>query len=102
MELKWALRQNFLSMGNGKFSELMEIYKSLYNEELTKAQKGCGTCRLRAVKRIATDFFAYQQKLAVKEKEERLKEAQEEAPKPKKGRPKKMQQIENELDNKSD
>lgn len=97
MELKWALRQNFLSMGNGKFSELMEIYKSLYNEELTKAQKGCGTCRLRAVKRIATDFFAYQEKLAVKEKEERLKEA----PKPKKGRPKKMQQIENELVNKS-
>ena len=92
-ELRWAYRQNFLSMGSGKFGELMVIYKELYNSELSKAQKNCGTCRLNAVKRIATDYFAFQQKIATEQKEERTKS--------KKGRPKKMQQIENELDTKS-
>ena len=90
-ELKWAHRQNFLSMGNGRFGELMVIYKELYNSELNKSQRACGTCRLRAVKRIATDFFDHAQNLAIAEKEERLNEpTEEDKPKKKAGRPRKI------------
>lgn len=93
-ELRYAVRMNFMSMTNGKFAELVMIYKDLYGQELNKRQMGCSTCRLNALKRIGKDYFAYQQELAEKEKAERLEKAKEstvDEPKKKKaGRPRKI------------
>lgn len=93
-ELRYAVRMNFMSMTNGKFAELVMIYKDVYGQELNKRQIGCSTCRLNALKRLGKDYFAYQQELAEKEKAERLEKAEEpkvEEPKKKKaGRPRKI------------
>lgn len=93
-ELRYAVRMNFMSMTNGKFAELVMIYKDLYGQELNKRQMGCSTCRLNALKRLGKDYFAHQQELAEKEKAERLEKAKEstvDEPKKKKaGRPRKI------------
>ena len=86
-ELRYAVRMNFMSLSNGKFGEIMTIYKEMYGEMLNKSQMGCSTCRLNALKRIGNDYFGFQQELAKKEKEERLSET---TTKKKAGRPKKI------------
>jgi len=93
-ELRYAYRMNFMSMGNGRFKELMTIYKELYGVGLNQRQSSCSTCRLNAIKRIAGDFYAFQQQLAEEEKKQReieeLKAKEEAQPKKKAGRPRKI------------
>lgn len=91
-ELRYAVRMNFMSMTNGKFEELLVIYKELYGNTLTKGQKGCSTCRLNVLKRMGNDYFALQEKMAIEEKKKRMEE-EGQAPvvtKKKAGRPKKI------------
>ena len=78
-ELRWAVKQSFMSLNNGRFGELMLIYNQLYGETLSKAQLSCGTCRLRAMKRIGQDFLDEQQRIALEQKEERLAEEEKES-----------------------
>ena len=100
-ELKYAVRMNFMSMPQGKFNEIMAIYKDVYGTELSKAQRNCSTCRLNALKRLGNDYFAHQQEYAKKLQEEAQKAEEidvtdylvEPAPKKttkKAGRPKKI------------
>lgn len=77
-ELRWAGMQNFLSMANGRFKELMALYTEIYGESLNKAQMTCSTCRLRAVKRLWTSYNEYAQQAAQEQKKKRV------------GRPKKI------------
>jgi hypothetical protein len=88
-ELRYAYRMNFMSMSNGKFADLLVIYKDLYGETLTKGQRGCSTCRLNVLKKIAADYFDMQEQIAKEEKKQRI-EATEAQPKKKAGRPKKI------------
>lgn len=88
-ELRYAVRMNFMSMTNGKFAELVMIYKDVYGQELNHRQMGCSTCRLNALKRLGKDYFAYQQELAEKEKAERLNAEEPKSEEPKVEEPKK-------------
>ena len=96
-DLRYAYRTNFLSMGSGRFKDLMSIYKDLYGVGLNQRQSSCSTCRLNAVKKIAGDYFAFQQQLAEEEKIERQEAIdlglEEEKPKKKAGRPRKIDLI---------
>lgn len=56
-ELNWALHQNFMSMTNSKFNEIMSVYNEIYETPLSRSQMNCSTCRLNAVKRLAKDYF---------------------------------------------
>lgn len=94
-DLRYALRMNFMSIGNGRFKELMNIYKEMYGVGLTLRQSSCSTCRLNAIKRIANDYNEFQQRLAEEEKKTREEEAidlelEEDKPKKKAGRPRKI------------
>lgn len=68
-----ALNANFIHLSNGEFEEIAKLYKEALGKELTSRQKGCNTCRLKAIKELGTAY--------VKAKEEN---------KPKRGRPKKI------------
>lgn len=82
-QFRWAVRSNFLHLTNREFGEIANLYKEAFNEELTPRQKTCNTCRLKAMTRLGNEFFAYQQELAKKQKEEALNEDPE--PEKKKG-----------------
>lgn len=74
LQLRWAVKSNFVHMTNKEFSEIAALYKSVYGEGLTTSQMTCNTCRLKALKRLGNDYFESVQAIALKEKEERLAE----------------------------
>lgn len=86
--IKWdstlynAHRLNFVHLTNSEFVELKAIYEENYNKKLTKSQLNCNSCRVKIIKELAKDY------LSTKEKE--LKEINEDEPKKKVGRPKKI------------
>ena len=80
-ELNYAVKLNFMNLGNGVFNEILKVYEELYNSTLTKSQYNCASCRLKALKKIGEDYFAAKE------------EAEKEAEKKKPGRPKKMEKL---------
>lgn len=97
-KFRWAIRQNFLSMAQGEFLELMKIYNEFFTP-LSNSQTRCGTCRLRAMKTLGELYFKEQQERAEKAKEQRMESTTQEEPKqqPKKrGRKKAIDKIEEE------
>lgn len=70
-----AIKLNFIHLSASEFGEIANLYKAVFGKTLTKSQMGCNSCRLRALKELATEYFSN------KEKENN---------KPKRGRPKKI------------
>lgn len=70
-----AIKLNFIHLSASEFGEIANLYKAVFGKTLTKSQMGCNSCRLRALKELATEYFLN------KEKENN---------KPKRGRPKKI------------
>lgn len=104
-EFKWATRSNFVHMSNREFSVIAALYKDVFGEALSKTQMTCNTCRLNAIKRLASAYYDAVQEQAELEKAKRLeenelKENKSKSPAPKKkgttttqkksGRPKKI------------
>lgn len=56
-QLKCAKYSSFIRMDMNEFNELAKIYREMYGVELTASQKSCSSCRLKAVKRMAEDYF---------------------------------------------
>ena len=71
-QLRWAKLSNFIHLNNSEFGEIAALYAEVYGEGLTQSQKGCNTCRLKAMKRLYDSFEAYEQELASQQKEERV------------------------------
>lgn len=72
-----AIKLNFIHLSASEFGEIAKLYKVVFGKTLTKSQMGCNSCRLRALKELAREYFSN-------------KEKQENKPKPKRGRPKKI------------
>lgn len=79
-ELNYAVKLNFMHLGNGDFNTLMEVYKELYGSTLNRSQMNCSTCRLGALKKLGQDYF-------------KEKEIRKNAEKPKRGRPRKIEKL---------
>lgn len=83
-----AIKLNFIHLSASEFGEIANLYKAVFGKTLTKSQMSCNSCRLRALKELATEYF--------KEKDRQEKERQEKEiinkpiNKPKRGRPKKI------------
>ena len=87
-QLRWAALSSFIHLNNAEFGEIANIYAEVYGESLTQSQKGCNTCRLRAMKRLYSSVQEYLQEIASEQKEERTEEVEETKKKP--GRKKKI------------
>lgn len=85
--LRWAAKSSFIHMTNGTFNDIAALYAEIYGEGLTQSQRGCNTCRLKALTRLYNSYEEYMNKLAEEQKAERA-EIQEVKKKP--GRKKKI------------
>lgn len=65
-----AIKKNFIHLSNTEFNEIADVYDKLYTP-LTKRERNCNLCRLKALKKIGEDYFKYKET-------------------PKRGRPKKI------------
>ena len=59
-QLKSSLLSNYARLSAAEFEGLCGVYKELYGVELTRNERNCNVCRLKAIKRIANDYFQYQ------------------------------------------
>lgn len=102
----WAINQNFFSLNNGEFGEIIGYYERIFNTQINQVQRKCGTCRLKAMKNLGQEWFKMKAELEAakaKEEEQEKAETQEkeqeqtpaETPK-KRGRKKKIEIIEEE------
>lgn len=65
-----AVSHNFIHLSTDEFNEIASVYDEIFTP-LTKRERGCNLCRLKAVKKVGEEYL--------KEKN-----------KPKRGRPKKI------------
>lgn len=81
---KYALKMDFLRVTPDVFNEIMKIYEEHFQKTLSKSQKQCNTCRLKAIKEIGRVYFEEQ-----KEQEEQEGQPPKSEGK-KRGRPRKL------------
>lgn len=90
---RYALKMDFLRVTPEVFDSIMKIYEEQFGKKLSKSQKQCNSCRLKAIKELGRVYFEEQQKQ--KKEEEKKKEQQQEEQQPKskgkrRGRPRKL------------
>ena len=84
---KYAIKMDFLRVTPEVFNEIMKIYEEHVGKQLSKSQRQCNTCRLKAIKEIGRVYFEEQEK----EKEQEGQEGQPPKSEGKKrGRPRKL------------
>ena len=59
-QLKSAQQSNYARLSAAEFEKFCNLYKDTYGVELTRNEKNCNTCRLKAIKKIAKDYFEFQ------------------------------------------
>lgn len=59
-QLRSAQDSNYARLSAAQFEEFCSIYKEQYGIELTKNERNCNICRLKALKKMAKDYFEYQ------------------------------------------
>ena len=82
--IKNAVKNSFVHMTGSEFEKVAVIYAEIFGQALTKAQRGCNTCRLNALKRLGEVYNEYNQ--------EHKEETADNKPK-KTGRPKKLTEF---------
>ena len=81
---KYALKMDFLRVTPEVFNEIMKIYEEHFQKKLSKSQKQCNTCRLKAIKEIGRVYFEEQEKQEEQEGQPPKSEGK------KRGRPRKL------------
>ena len=82
---RWAIRSNFVHLSQSEFNEIAKYYKDILGVGMTKSQMTCNTCRLNAIKALGNAYFESRDEYI---KEDR--ELEEQKPKKKAGRPRKI------------
>ena len=52
-------RKDYMRVPSPDFNALAEIYKDHFGKALTASERTCGHCQLRALKRLAEDYFKF-------------------------------------------
>ena len=90
---KYALKMDFLRVTPEVFNSIMEIYEEHFGKQLSKSQRQCNTCRLKAIKEIGRVYFEEQEKQEKQKEQEKQEEQEGQPPKSegkKRGRPRKL------------
>ena len=58
-QLESAIKSNYARLSSAEFEEFCNTYKEQYGVELTRNEKNCNICRLKALRLAGADFFAY-------------------------------------------
>lgn len=85
---RYALKMDFLRVTPEVFDSIMKIYEEQFGKKLSKSQKQCNSCRLKAIKELGRVYFEEQQKQ--KKEEEKKEEQKPKSEGKKRGRPRKL------------
>ena len=87
---KYALKMDFLRVTPEVFNETMKIYEEQFDKKLSKSQKQCNSCRLKAIKEIGKVYFEEQEKQEKQKEQEKQEEQPPKSEGKKRGRPRKL------------
>lgn len=92
--MKYAIKMDYLRVTPDVFQQLHKLYNELTGKTLSKSQLNCNSCRLRMLKEMGKEYYAYEpevievEKVENEEKEE-IKEVKK-VKTVKRGRPRKI------------
>lgn len=92
---RYALKMDFLRISPEIFNALMLLYNEHTGKPLTKTQRQCNSCRLKAIKVLGRAYFEEGEKIEKEKEMEKEQDTVQEEQKPTKtvkrrGRPKKI------------
>ena len=58
-QLQSARLSNYARLSAVEFDDFCEVYKDIYGVELTRMERNCNNCRLKALKKVANDYFYF-------------------------------------------
>ena len=87
---KYALKMDFLRVTPEVFNEIMKIYEEQFDRKLSKSQKQCNSCRLKAIKEIGKVYFEEQEEQEKQKEQEKQEEQPPKSEGKKRGRPRKL------------
>lgn len=59
-QLKSVQISSYARLSAKEFEAFCETYKDIFGVELTKNEKNCNICRLKALKKVADEYFKFQ------------------------------------------
>lgn len=54
-------QRDYMRVPSKDFNELAKIYAEHFGKPLTQSERTCGHCQLRALKRLAADYFKFKE-----------------------------------------
>ena len=60
-QLRSAKDSNYARLSSREFEDFCATYAEHFGKELTRNERNCNTCRLKAIKHLAEDYFQYQE-----------------------------------------
>lgn len=88
--MKYAIKMDYLRVTPDVFQQLHKLYNELTDKTLSKSQLNCNSCRLRMLKEMGKEYYAYQPEVIEVENEEKEEKETKKAKTVKRGRPRKI------------
>lgn len=54
-------QKDYMRVPARKYAEIAEIYEAHFGKGLTASERSCGKCQLRALKRLAADYYKFKE-----------------------------------------
>lgn len=88
--MKYAIKMDYLRVTPDVFQQLHKLYNELTGKTLSKSQLNCNSCRLRMLKEMGKEYYAYEPEVIEVEKVESEVKEVKKAKTVKRGRPRKI------------
>lgn len=88
--MKYAIKMDYLRVTPDVFQQLHKLYNELTGKTLSKSQLNCNSCRLRMLKEMGKEYYAYEPEVIEIEKVEKVESEVKKAKTVKRGRPRKI------------
>ena len=88
--MKYAIKMDYLRVTPDVFQQLHKLYNELTGKTLSKSQLNCNSCRLRMLKEMGKEYYAYEPEVIEIENEESEVKETKKAKTVKRGRPRKI------------
>lgn len=88
--MKYAIKMDYLRVTPDVFQQLHKLYNELTGKTLSKSQLNCNSCRLRMLKEMGKEYYAYEPEVIEVENEENEVKEVKKAKTVKRGRPRKI------------
>lgn len=88
--MKYAIKMDYLRVTPDVFQQLHKLYNELTGKTLSKSQLNCNSCRLRMLKEMGKEYYAYEPEVIEIESEVEVEKETKKAKTVKRGRPRKI------------